>query len=49
MIRSIRKEDHDLYLSMAKAFYESDAVLSPVPEENLKKTFDLLLTDNIFK
>ena len=46
MIRSIRKEDHDLYLSMAKAFYESDAVLSPVPEENLKKTFDLLLTDN---
>lgn len=46
MIREIRKEDREEYLSMAKAFYESDAVLEKVPEENFSRTLDLLLTQN---
>ena len=43
MIRSIRKEDRASYLAMAQAFYESDAVLSPIPLSNIEKTFDLLM------
>ena len=43
MIRPIRQNDRELYLSMARAFYESDAVLAPVPLSHMEKTFDLLM------
>ncbi|MBR3837097.1 MAG: GNAT family N-acetyltransferase [Clostridia bacterium] len=43
MIRIIRKEDREEYLSMVSAFYASDVVLAPIPRENMEKTFDLLL------
>jgi len=43
MIRLIKKEDREEYLSMVSAFYASDAVLAPIPLENMEKTFDLLL------
>ena len=43
MIRSIQKEDRAFYVAMAQAFYESDAVLSPIPLSNIEKTFDLLM------
>lgn len=46
MIREIQKEDEKEYLFMAKAFYESDAVLEKVPEENFSRTFSLLLNQN---
>ena len=46
MIRKIKSEDRDSYLAMAKAFYESDAVLENVPFENLCATFDLVIGDN---
>lgn len=43
MIRPIRQNDREHYLSMAHAFYESDAVLAPVPLSHMEKTFDLLM------
>ena len=46
MIRTVKEQDRKDYLSMAKAFYESDAVLEKVPAENFEITFDLLLTQN---
>ena len=46
MIRPIEKKDREIYLKMAEIFYNSDAVLSPVPKENFEKTFDLLLAEN---
>ena len=43
MIRPIRQNDREHYLSMARAFYESDAVLAPVPLSHMEKTFELLM------
>ena len=48
MIRPLEEKDRAVYLSMSRAFYESDAVLSPVPEENREKTFDLLMQGTPF-
>lgn len=48
MIRPITKEDREEYLAMATCFYQSDAVASPVPRENLEKTFDLLICGTPF-
>ena len=39
MIRPIEKKDREAYLKMAEIFYNSNAVLSPVPKENFEKTF----------
>ncbi len=46
MIRPINASDKAFYLNMAEAFYQSDAVLSPVPKVHLEETFSLLLTEN---
>lgn len=43
MMRKITKDDKELYLELAREFYHSPAVLHPVPEENLLKTFDELM------
>lgn len=48
MIRELQRKDKEMYLSMAKAFYESDAVLENVPRENFEKTFDLLMKGTPF-
>ncbi|MBR5295143.1 MAG: GNAT family N-acetyltransferase [Clostridia bacterium] len=48
MIRKIKEKDRAVYLKMAKEFYQSDVVLSPVPDENLEKTFDLLIKGSPF-
>ena len=39
-IRKIEKKDKEKYLQMAKMFYSSPAVLSPVPEENFLRAFE---------
>lgn len=39
-IRKIEKKDKEKYLQMAKIFYSSPAVLSPVPEENFLRAFE---------
>ena len=43
MIRKITEKDKEIYLGMAKQFYQSDVVLSPIPDENIEKTFHLLM------
>ena len=48
MIRPIEARDREIYLSMTKKFYDSDAVLSPVPAENMERTFDLLISGSPF-
>lgn len=46
--RKIVAEDRDLYLEMARAFYHSPAVLHPVPDDYIAKTFDLVLKGTPF-
>lgn len=46
MIRPIEEKDKEIYLQMAKAFYESDAVLENIPEAHFHLTFSHLLTDS---
>ena len=48
MIRPIEAKDREIYLSMTRKFYDSEAVLSPVPTENLERTFDLLISGTPF-
>lgn len=43
MIRSITKDDRNLYLNLAKEFYCSDAVLHPVPDKNRTNTFNEMM------
>ena len=38
MIRKIKYSDKEEYIKMATDFYNSDAVLSPVPKENFEKS-----------
>lgn len=42
-IREIRREDEQVFLRMAHAFYHSPAVLHAVPKENFQKTFEKLM------
>lgn len=39
MIRELRKEDKDLYISMVKDFYDSEAVLHNIPIGNILNTY----------
>ncbi len=43
MVRRLTLEDRELYKELAWEFYHSPAVLHPVPEENISKTFDELM------
>ena len=42
-IRPIQKSDKEIYLTMAREFYATDAVLLHVGDENLLSTFDELM------
>ncbi|MBQ3075909.1 MAG: GNAT family N-acetyltransferase [Clostridia bacterium] len=48
MFRPIEEKDREIYLSMTRKFYDSDAVLSPVPTENFARTFDRLIQGSPF-
>lgn len=43
MVRRITEKDRNEYLNMAKDFYNSDAVLHNIDEENFIKTFEELM------
>lgn len=43
MIRKIRESDKAEYIKMAEDFYNSDAVLSPIPISNFELTFNELM------
>lgn len=40
MIRKLKTEDKELYLKMAHDFYHSPAVLHPIPDTYIEKTFE---------
>ena len=40
MVREARREDRGLYLKMAHDFYHSAAVLHPIPDSFIEKTFE---------
>lgn len=48
MIRKIEQKDRKIYLDMAKAFYESDAVLHSVDEQNFINTFNELMRSDAY-
>ena len=48
MFRPVEEKDRKIYLAMCRKFYDSDAVLSPVPDGHFEKTFDLLLEGSPF-
>ena len=46
MIRELRKEDKDLYISMVKDFYDSEAVLDNIPMENILNTYNEIVSSS---
>lgn len=48
MIRKITAADRDVYISMAKDFYNSDAVSHSVDARNFEKTFDELMARDTY-
>jgi len=48
MIRRIRPSDREVYLKMAHDFYHSEAVLHPVPDENLYRSFNEMLRSDAY-
>ena len=48
MIRKIENKDREFYLKSVGEFYNSDAVLHPVPPENFEKTFEELMQSDLY-
>lgn len=48
MIRKINKSDRNFYINSVKDFYNSDAVLREIPEENITKTFNELMQSDTY-
>ena len=49
MIRRITAADREIYLQMAHDFYHSEAVLHPVPDEYLARSFDEMMRSEALK
>lgn len=43
MIREIREEDKQLYMDLTEEFYNSEAVLHPIPEAYREATFEEMM------
>ena len=48
MIRKMTEKDREIYIRMAEEFYDSDAVLHPIPHENFEKTADEALRSDAY-
>lgn len=46
MIRKIVSEDREIFIKLTKDFYNTDAVLSKIPEENIELTFEKIIDDS---
>lgn len=46
MIRRVEKQDKDIFIKLTKEFYQTDAVLSSIPEENISKTFEMIISNS---
>jgi GNAT superfamily N-acetyltransferase len=47
-IRKIERGDRDIYISMAKEFYSSPAVLENIPEKNITDSFEEFVSGTPF-
>ena len=47
-MRRLRQQDRELYLSMARDFYSSEAVSHNVPQAYLERTFDELMRSDTY-
>ena len=48
MVRRITPADRTEYFKMTREFYQSDAVLAPVPDLNIERTFEELMTSDTY-
>lgn len=48
MIRKVEIKDKENYIAMSRDFYNSDAVLHAIPDENIRKTFDEIVSGSPF-
>lgn len=48
MIRKIQTSDRQSYIELATQFYNSDAVLHPIDQINIEKTFDEMLRSDCY-
>lgn len=48
MIRKLTENDRELYFSLVKEFYGSDAVLHNIPEKNIEATFSELMRSDVY-
>lgn len=48
MIKKIDKNDKDTFISLAREFYSSPAVLHSIPDSNFSRTFDELTASNTY-
>ncbi len=48
MIRKITPSDKPQYVKMVTEFYNSDAVIKPIPDSNIEATFQELLASNVY-
>lgn len=48
MIRKLKAEDKALYLKMAHDFYNSPAVLHPIPDSYIERTFEECMNGGIY-
>ncbi len=46
--RPLRDTDREDYLAMATAFYNTDAVMHPIPRSHIEATFDELMRSDIY-
>lgn len=47
-IRRFEAKDRDVYLQMAEAFYQSPAVLAPIPRSYMERTFDEMMRSDVY-
>ncbi len=48
MIRRIEPKDKEVYFELAREFYNSDAVLSPVPDSHFENTFCEMMRSDVY-
>ncbi len=48
MIRKMKREDREIFLSMTDLFYKSDAVLNDVPQKYHEDTFEEIMRSDVY-
>lgn len=48
MVRKITPEDRELYISMSREFYDTDAVFEAVPETHFELTFNEMMRSDVY-